>query len=192
MGRPFELMVPPHELRWYHAGEHCDDPSPADMLLVDHGTAAAAVIRAGQWLIARTTQPALVNFTWLDHCAVIRPGPDGPTVSEMGPAGHELRPLHGYVDRTYCVVHFDVGDRARQRALAYDRACWSADYGWLQPFAHVAAGLGVLRLGVGNTQLICSSHVSSVMKALGLFADRPDGEVLPMHLAWYVDAKNPA
>jgi hypothetical protein len=189
---PLVLEVPTYSWRWFGANEHCTDPADADMLLVDHGTDTSRFIKAGEWLLAHTTQPALKKFTWLDHAAVVRWRDGVPVVSEMGPRGHELRPLETYEDCRYCVVHFDAGDESRQRALAYDESCWAAKYGWFQYVGFLVNGLTATKFSFGwGDNLICSTHVSMVMKGLGLFADRPDESVMPMHLAWYVEAAPP-
>jgi hypothetical protein len=75
-------------LRWFEAGQHCDDSVAGDVILVYHGTDIAWSIRSGQWLAAHLWQRDLDGFTWLDHTAMIRVGGPDAIVSEMGPRGH--------------------------------------------------------------------------------------------------------
>lgn len=183
------LIVPEHSLRWFKAGEHCEDPTDGDILLVRHLGNVATGISVGEWLLAHTTQPELKGYTWLDHSAIIRLVKGEWMVSEFGPRGWEIRPLAHYRDRLYCVVHFEMTLDQRANVLRFDDACHDATYGWWQYVPIVLDGLTGLKFNAtwGDT-MICSTHVTYVMMAGGFFPAVQPESVTPAHLALWFDA----
>ena len=190
MGGRLGLIVPPHDpLTWFPSGAHVVGAVAGDILLVDHGTDVARAIAVGQWFIAHTTQRELRGFTWNDHTAFVI---DEGHVSEMGPRGHEIRALDVYDDQLCCLIHIRCTDVQRDAALAFDRSCWAAEYGWWQYVPFIVNGLTATRFAAGyGDDLICSTHVTMVAMAMGLFPDRPPESVMPAHVARWFDAKPP-
>jgi len=192
MSKEFGHIVPPHSVRFFDYDVACVDAAPGDWLLVDHGTGVSKGIEIGQSIIAATTQKDLRDFTWPDHSAFVTEDNGQILVSEMGPRGHELRPLSAYKAKRYAVVHFDVSDEARALALKFDRAMWDAEYGYLQYLALLINGTLAISidLSCGNS-VICSTHVTTVSAPMGFFPGRLAQSVMPAHLAKYTNARWP-
>lgn len=206
--KSLQLWVAPVSLRWYAEGEHCYDPVPGDLFIVDHVTTIAKAITLGEKLLT-VTQPELKGYTWTDHVAWIRNGQDAlrfPSdakrhymgrpadipdfiVSEMGPRGHEYESLFSYVDRLYCVAHFDVPDPARQMVLDNDDRCVGIGYDWWSYPSLIADGLTGCRFfgGYGST-MICSTETTVCATGLYWFPDRDAAGTAPAHNAAWVGA----
>ncbi len=183
----FDLIVPPFSLRWFEAGEHCDDAQPGDILLINHGTPVSEAIDLGQKALS-ITEPDLLPFTWCTHDAFSRG--DG-LLSEMGFRGYERRQLLDYKHHLYAVGHFDVSDEARARALGYDDAMAGIDYGWAEYLPLILDGLtGAKFEGSWGNAVICSTHLTLVLMALGLFPDRLPGSVVPARTALWLGARH--
>jgi hypothetical protein len=180
----------PVSLRWYEAGEHCDDPVAGDVILVDHTTLLAKAISTGETIESHLWRHDLKGFTWLDHCGIIRNDAGEFMVSEMGPRGHELRPLATYVDRLYCVAHFEVSEVLRPLVLASDEDLHNIDYGWIQYFALVANGLSGTKISLAlGDAMICSTAVARCGANIYFIFDRPDEDLIPSDIAKMVGAK---
>lgn len=203
--------VAPSSIRWYEEGEHCLNPVAGDMIIVNHGTFDARAIEFGEKAMALLTEKELQGFTWCDHVAWIREGKDSlrfvpddwrhsfgaPAnvpkfiVSELGPRGHEYRTLFDYVDRLYCVVHFDVPELSRQRVLDNDDCCATIKYGWLEyPSLIVDGATGAHFLGGYGNTMICSTEVTLCGSGLYWFADRQASGMTPAHNALMVGARH--
>ena len=186
----FGPVVPAHSVRWFAAGEHCDDASAGDLLLVDHGTIPDLLIGFGErvaGLFDRTLKP----FAWCRHTAFVRPNG---VVSEMGFKGHELRFLDEYAARLYAVVHFDAATPEQILAsLAADDSLHGTEYGWASYPPLVLDCLTGARFGAAwGSTMICSTHVTMVAMPLGLFPDRQPGGTMPVHVAHWLGASPPA
>ena len=180
----------PVSLRWYEAGEHCADPIPGDVILVDHLTLLAKAISGGETIESHLWRKDLKGFTWLDHCGIIRNDSGEFMVSEMGPRGHELRPLIDYQARLYCVAHFDVTDDERNLVLASDADLVGIDYGWVQYLALIANGLSGtnISLALGDA-IICSTAVARCAENIYFVFDRPAEDLIPSDIAKMVGAQ---
>ena len=185
----FTLVIPSLSIRWYPAGEHCADPQTGDILLVDHGTLASAVVEDLE-KVASWREPGLRPYAWCGHAAIIRTDlPNGPTVSEMGFKGYERRPLADYRARRYAVVNFDAVAEQRLAAAQFDDAMAGADYGWLEYPAMGLDDLTGLQLSVSNADhLVCSAATMIVAGALGFMGDRLPVRTEPMRIAYWVGA----
>jgi hypothetical protein len=198
------LWVAPHSRRWYPEGAHCTDALDADIILVRHVTHLATGISVGQSIIATLDERELEGFTWNDHVAFIRRARGGERfyqgetrstagrliVSEMGPRGHEYRPLEDYVDKLYCVVTFDVAEEIRLRVGGADDRCRHVRYGFLQypPIALNGLTGAHVDLSYGSS-MICSTEVTICALNLYVFPDRPPVAVLPAHWSLWTGAK---
>jgi hypothetical protein len=191
LSHPLGLLVPPHSRRWFPEGVHCTNPVDGDVILVRHVGDVATGISVGERLLA-ISQRELRDYTWLDHTAIIRLVDGKWMVSEFGPRGWEIRDLEDYVDRLYCVVHFDVSDEARANILDFDTSCHDSTYGWWQYLPIVVDGLTGLKFigGWGDT-MICSTHVTYCMMGAGFFPAIQPGSITPSHLALWFGAKDP-
>lgn len=181
----------PVSIRWYGPGEHCENPTPGDVLLVDRGDGIAWLIERGQWLESHLWRRDLQGFTWNNHCGLIRnDGVLGDMVSEMGFKGHELRPLATYVDRRYCVVNFGVTQELRNIVLASDARIHGLSYGYLQYPALVFNGItgSQIAFSYGQT-FICSTHVASVSKNIYFTTGRPEDNMIPADISKIVGAR---
>ncbi len=187
MSDHFALVLPPHTVRWYEAGQHCDDPRSGDILLVDHGTLASDVIEGAQKL-ATIREPQLRSYAWCGHAAIIRA--DGaPTVSEMGFKGYERRSLWSYRARLYAVVNLEVTPSQRQAALDFDDAMQGADYGWLEYPAIALDDMTGLGLDASwSDHLICSAATMTVAGAMGFMGTRLPTRTEPMRIAMWLGA----
>ena len=185
--------APTPRIRWYPQGHTCTDPTPASILLVDHGTDTDKAIGFGERVTA-LRHPELKPYAWCRHNGLVRLDEGaGPMVSEMGPRGRELHSLLTYDARLYAVVDFPSVTSAQiAAALSVDESFASADYGWLAYSALAVDGFTGLSLGISiGRAVICSTHVSMCALALGLVPDRAPSCVTPMHNAWYLGAEPP-
>ena len=163
---------------------------PGHEILVKHKTIFADAISVGQDTMV-LTHPELQGFTWLDHCAFVRPTSNGQTmVAEMGPRGYERRPLLDYVAEEYCVVHYEVSDEQRTAAVNFDNSCSSVDYGWLEYIGDILDGISGLKfVGSWGDNIICSTHLTMVTMALGFMPALMPNAVIPAHRALWLGAK---
>lgn len=184
------LTVPPVSLRWFPKGIDCTDALDGDLILMDHGSLADDAIRLGQEALL-LTEPELKGFTWCSHTAYVRNGPGpGVTISEMVPSGHRRRSLTDYVHHVYAVAHFDVSPEMVTNANAYDKACESLEYGWLQYPVFALDDFTGAKFACGWADtVICSNHCTMVEMGLGLFPDRPPSMVVPARMALWCDAR---
>lgn len=204
MSGQLTLNVAPHSRRFYLEGAHCTNPSDGDVILVRHLGHLGTGISIGQGIIAYLDENELDGFTWNDHVAFVRrargherlrrgeyrAAKDDWIVSEMGPRGHEYRPLSDYKDRLYCVVNFEVPDDIRARVCAADDRCAGVRYGFTQYPAIVLNGLTGAKLNVSyGTSMICSTEVTICALNLYVSPDRPPAGVLPAHWSLWTDAK---
>lgn len=180
------LLVPAHTLTWYGPGQRASGVRAGSILLVDHGGAASNFIRFGQ-KIESLTNRSLHGYTWNDHAAVVI---QNDVVSEMGPKGHELRSLADYDDHVYCVIELAVSDEQRALGLAYDLSCHTVEYGWFQYPAFFVNAVGFKFVGGWGSSIICSTHVTMVATAMGLFPTLPPSGVIPAHLSLWFGATN--
>ena len=191
MSDKFQLIVPPHSVRWFPSGVHCYDPVQGDMILVKHKTVFADAICAGQEMMT-LTEPELHGYTWCDHAAYLSTAGQDAIVDEMGPRGFESRKLYDYQARLYAVVHFEISDDQRATTVFFNQACSGVDYGWLEYIPLILDGLTDAKFaGSWGDAIICSTHLTMVMMGAGLFPDRPCNMVAPAHLALWVGAKKP-
>jgi hypothetical protein len=87
----FKLVVPPHTVRFFEVGQHCDDAKSGDFFLVHHATIASDATELGQE-IEKFHDP-IEGYTWCTHTAFAR---DKYTLSEMGFRGYERRDILDY------------------------------------------------------------------------------------------------
>lgn len=184
------MIVPPYTVRFFEAGEHCDDASPGDWLLVNHGTFASLAIKEGQDLLV-ATQPELEGFTWCTHTGMLHSGGPDAIISEMGFAGYERRGLIDYKARLYAIVHFAVSDEARATAVAFDDAMKGAKYGWTEYVPFMIDGItGGQFSGSWGDSVICSVHVVLASLGFGFFPAELPTRAVPARMAFWVQAKH--
>jgi len=190
-GGHFQLVVPPHVVRFFEAGEHCSDPRDTDMILVDHGTFASTLIEDAEKIVT-LREPELKGYTWCGHAGVVRTS-DAPVpmVSEMGFKGYERRPLEEYRARLYAVVSFDIVPSQRLAAARFDDAMQGADYGWGEYPAIALDDTTGLSLGASwGDHVICSAHTMIVQGAAGFLGTRLPIRTEPMRIACWVGASH--
>ena len=185
------MLVPEHTIRWYGVGETCTDPVNGDIMLVKHKTLMGDAIAEAQKVLV-ITEPELKGYTWNNHSAFIRWQDSRPFVSEMGPKGYERRPLLGYEHELYCIINLQCAPAQRNQSLLSDQACEGLDYGWLEYLPFVLDGLTWAKFSASwGDAIICSTYVTLLAMAMGLFPDREPNGVAPCHLSLWFDAKPP-
>ncbi len=192
MSGHFVPVVPPHTVRWFPEGEHCEDPQTGDILLVDHGTFASSLVEHLEGL-ATIRAPYLKGYTWCGHTAIVRSDLSSvPTVSEMGFKGYERRPLWSYRARLYAVVNVQAVPEQRAAAAAFDDAMKGIDYGWLEYPEMALDDATGLQLSLSwSDHLVCSAATMTVASALGVFGDRLAVRMEPARVAYLFGAKRP-
>jgi hypothetical protein len=162
-----------------------------DIILVRHKTLMAEGIVTAQEALT-LTEPELKEHTWCDHSAFIRYQNQQAWVSEIGPRGYERRDLYSYVDKLYCVINLTCAPVQRNTALLYDQSCEDLDYGYAEYFPLVLDGLTWAKFsGSWGDAIICSTQVTLLGMAMGLFPDREPTGVAPAHISLWFDAKPP-
>lgn len=176
------MVVPPHEVRFFEVGETIPDPMDGDIWLVKHPTLFADAIVLGQKVL-ELSMPELRGFTWCDHNAYCRGG----LVSEMGPRGYERCSVLDYDAEVYAVARLDVDAAAISRANSFDEACGDVGYGWIEYLPIIIDGLTNSEFsGSWGDAIMCSTHVSMVAMAMGLFPTVPPSRVVPAQMAqWF-------
>ena len=188
----FHLVVPPHTVRWFPAGEDCTDSVDGDVFLIDHGNWEDDIIKIAQEALA-DMEHELKDYTWCAHTAFRRGQLEGrDALSQMNFSGYNRAAVNDYKHHLYAVVHFNVSDEQRATAVEYDESCEDLEYDWLQypPFLFDGVTGAQLACTWGD-MIICSTKETIVCMGLGLMPDRIPSAVVPARWAFWVDAKSP-
>ena len=193
-------FAPPSTIRWFRAGERCRDAEPGDLVLVAHGSDAAATIRFGErldvWRLggwrprARTRRAELRRYTWCNHAAIVL---KDNWLSEQAAGGNQVVPLATYAPKLYGVIHLDISDEQREAVVRLARSCAGVGYGWVSIFGVILDLVSGLRLSIGwGSRMTCSTMSAYCLLACGLRPDKLIDSILPADLARYFAAELPA
>lgn len=176
-------------VRYFPAGQHCQDALPGDLVLVRHTGLVAAAIR----FVERLRRPRGVLGRFWDeyycgwnHAAIVI---DGDRISEEASRGDVFTLLSTYVALDYAVVHFDGRPQDQtDNVVKFAKSLLGSDYGYLTFVADLFNACTGMELSLGwHDHMVCSTASCRALERGDLIPDRSPYSVTPAHLAWYYD-----
>lgn len=181
------MIAPAARVRWFPAGKTAATGALGALVLVQHSSLVARLIRLGQRM------RRLGAAAWPNHAAVVVDDTPGAVrIAEATARGVVVSPLDGYAHKLYCVVEPDVTGQERLNTAAYAESTEGWGYGWLNIAGEVVFVLTGLPLVIGwGHSVICSGDAATALIASRLRPDRALSMVMPGHLAQWFGAVPP-
>jgi len=185
-----DYIVPNSTYTLYAKGQHCENASPGDLILVRHKGTFPAIIRFGQRLYYWRKRfvgniEYNKNYCNFNHAAVVVEGGEDASIVEMEAKGGHQTVLSNYQAEEYAIIKIKATKAQKQGSVDFANYCLDIEYGYLSIAAIVLNVLIGWGISLSNRGLICSAATSLAARCQGLIPDGPDQTVMPADIARY-------